>query len=407
MSDLVDSSRVEPGRGKSPLLIILLTVFIDLVGFGIVIPVLPLYAEKFHASAFAIGALVGVYSLMTFIAAPLLGRLSDRVGRRPVLFWSILGTALGFAVLGSARALWLLFVGRIIDGITGGNISTAQAYIADITPPEKRSRAMGFIGAAFGCGFVFGPAIGGVLGSYSLHAPFYFAAGLACVNAALVYFLLPESLSHEHRALRHEKASLADCFRHSKGWALGAIMITYFFSIMGFAIMTTLFALYAKHVFALDAKHIGYIFAFVGTIGVIIQGGLLGRLVKVFGEKSLATTGCAILVAALYTLPLTRTLATLLMATAGIAIGNAFLTPTLNGLASRSVDASWQGRTLGLMQSSGSLGRFFGPLLAGWLLTFDGEAHYAQTAFWTASGILSIALVLMGTVWASDRPAAA
>ena len=180
---------------RSPLFILFFTVFIDLIGFGIIIPILPLYAEQFHASPVAIGWLTGIYSGMQIIFTPILGKLSDRLGRRPVLMVSILGTAVGFFLMGMARALPLLFVARILAGITGGNISIPQAYIADVTAPEKRSRAMGLIGAAFGLGFTFGPLIGGLMSRISYSAPFYFASGLALANAVLVYFALPESLS--------------------------------------------------------------------------------------------------------------------------------------------------------------------------------------------------------------------
>src|SRR6266481_3356569 len=178
-------------RPRSPLFVLFLTVFIDLIGFGIVIPILPLYAEHFHASPIAIGWLTGIYSGMQIIFTPLLGRLSDRVGRRPVLIVSLAGTALGFLVMGWATSLPLLFAARIIDGATGGNISTAQAYIADVSTPENRSRSMGLIGAAFGLGFTFGPMIGGIMSRISYGAPFFLAAGLATANALLVYLILP------------------------------------------------------------------------------------------------------------------------------------------------------------------------------------------------------------------------
>ena len=188
----------------SPLFIIFFTVFIDMVGFGIVIPVLPLYAEHFHATPIEIGWLTGIYSGMQIIFMPILGRLSDRFGRRPVLIVSLAGTAFGFLVMGWATSLPLLFAARIIDGATGGNISTAQAYIADISTPENRSRSMGVIGAAFGLGFTFGPMIGGIMSRISYGAPFYFAAALAAINVVLLYFILPESLSPEYRSQRHK-----------------------------------------------------------------------------------------------------------------------------------------------------------------------------------------------------------
>ena len=389
---------------SSPLGIVLLTVFIDLIGFGIVIPVLPLYAERYGASPLAIGALMGIYSAMTFVFSPILGRLSDRFGRRPVLFASLIGSAAGFVVMGAANALWMLFAARLIDGVTGGNISTAQAYIADITPPEKRARAMGLIGAAFGTGFILGPALGGVMSVISLSAPFYLAAGMALVNASMVYLRLPESLAREHRATARERTNVADVFRHAQGWTFGAILVTYFFSVVGFALMTTLYALFAQHRYGYDAIHVGFIFAFIGLIGASIQGGLIGRLVAAFGERRLATTGAAILAASLFSLPLTDSLATLLLASAGIAIGNSLMTPTLNALASRAAERSWQGRALGLMQSSGSLARLSGPLLAGWLLTFDvpgAISRYGRTPFWTSAVLIGVALLLTLTI----RPA--
>src|SRR5204862_613324 len=197
-------------RPRSPLFVLFLTVFIDLIGFGIVIPILPLYAEHFHASPVAIGWLTGIYSGMQIIFTPILGKLSDRFGRRPVLFISIVGTAIGFALMGMAHSLTLLFAARILAGITGGNISIPQAYIADVTAPEKRSRAMGLIGAAFGLGFTFGPLIGGVMSRISYSAPFFFSAGLAVINAALVYLILPDSLSSRHRARAHDRVSIEE-----------------------------------------------------------------------------------------------------------------------------------------------------------------------------------------------------
>ena len=186
---------------KAQLGIIFLTVLIDMIGFGIIIPILPLYAKQFHASTAAIGILMGTYSLMQFIFSPILGKISDRVGRRPVLLVSLVATSAGFAVMGFAQTIVWLFIGRIIPGISGGNISTAQAYIADITSPEERSGAMGMIGATIGVGFLLGPMIGGILSHFlGPAAPFLFAAGLALFNALLAFVRLPESLAHEHRA---------------------------------------------------------------------------------------------------------------------------------------------------------------------------------------------------------------
>ena len=385
----------------SPLFIIFLTVFIDMLGFGIVIPVLPLYAEHFHATPVEIGWLTGIYSGMQILFVPILGRLSDRFGRRPILIVSLAGTAIGFLIMGWATSLSLLFVARMVDGASGGNISTAQAYVADVSTPENRSRSMGLLGAAFGLGFTFGPMIGGILSRISYGAPFYFAAALAAVDVALLYFILPESLSAEYRSKPHERSRLVEIFQHGHGRLFGTIVATYFFTIAGFAMMTTLFALFTEKHFGFDARHTGYVFGFIGIISVILQGGVIGRLIKVFGETALARFGLLLLAIGLVLLPLVPTVPMLLLICAVIAISNGLSTPTLNGLASQMIDRSWQGRALGLMQSAGSLGRLVGPLVAGWLLTFDLERplhYYARTPFFASGAVILIAFALALTV---------
>ena len=399
-------------KTRSPLVIIFITIFIDLVGFGIVIPVLPLYAERYGASEATVGILVAVYSAMQFVFAPILGKLSDRVGRRPVLLVSLIGTSIGFllmgfaplmpvgfALFGLAPTLVWLFVARMIDGISGGNISTAQAYIADVTPPEERSKGMGLIGAAFGLGFVFGPLIGGVLSRISPEAPFFFAAAMAAANATALYFLLPESLSAEHRS-QARRGGIVEVLEQSGSWQLGAVMATYFFATVAFAMMTTTFALFAAHRFNFDAWHTGLLFGYVGVIGAVIQGGLLGRLVRIFGDKPLAVTGTAIFAASVFCFPLGHSVTALIIASTGFAIGNSLMTPTLNALASKSVSAAWQGRVLGVLASVASLARIIGPVLGGWLLSRDSDAsvHYGRTPYWTSAAIMLVALGLALTV---------
>ncbi|MEP6699614.1 MAG: MFS transporter, partial [Verrucomicrobiota bacterium] len=372
-------------------------VFIDMVGFGIIIPVLPLYAERFHASPMAIGWLTGIYSGMQIIFTPILGRLSDRFGRRPVLMLSLAGTALGFALMGLAHSLILLFVARIIAGVTGGNISIPQAYIADVTTPETRSKWMGMIGAAFGLGFTFGPMIGGIMSRVSYSAPFFFAAALAGFNVVLLYFILPESLPKEHRAKPHEEASTIEVFRHGSGWMFGTVVATYFFLVAGFTVMTTLFALFTERRFGYDAHANGYLFGFIGIITVIVQGGLIGRLVKMFGETTLARTGLLITAASLALMPWCGNLTWLLIACVGLSLGSGFASPPLNGLASQMIDRSWQGRALGVMQSAGSTARLLGPLLGGSLLMLDLHkplSHYGETPFYAAAFLCVIGGVL-------------
>jgi MFS family permease len=303
--------------------------------------------------------------------------------------------------MGLAGTLWLLFIARIIDGITGGNISTAQAYIADVTTPEDRSKSMGLIGAAFGLGFIFGPFLGGVLSKVSLGAPFYFAAGLAAANAIALYFFLPESLTAENRTLAAGRATIQQVFRESGNWQLGAVFATYFFATVAFAMLTATYALFTAERFHLDEAHNGYIFASQGIIGVIIQGGLLGRLVKTIGEKTLTIIGTALMAASMFGLPMSDSIRMLLIASAGIAVGNSFVTPVLNGLASKYVNAAWQGRVLGALQSAASLARIIGPALGGWLLMQDANQHpsrYGITPFWVSGGIMIVAFLIALTL---------
>jgi DHA1 family tetracycline resistance protein-like MFS transporter len=356
---------------RSPRALIFGTVFLDLVGFGIVIPVLPLYAERFGASPLVVGLLLGIYSAMQCLFAPILGRLSDRVGRRPVLLVSVIGTSAGFLLMGAANSLWLLFAARAIDGVTGGNISTAQAYIADVTPPEQRSRGMGLIGAAFGLGFIFGPAIGGLLSHVSLAAPFFFAAFLAAANAVAIYCFLPESLPVERRHQARERAPFSVVFRQARQRPLGIILMAYFFTTVSFSLLTATYALFTERRFGYTAAQTGYIFAGQGLVGAIIQGGLLGWLVKAFGDKKLVMAGTATLALSLFLLPMGTTTAFLLLVTTGVAIGHSLALAPLNGLASQSVDGAAQGRVLGMMQSAASVARIVGPVLGGWLLNYD------------------------------------
>jgi DHA1 family tetracycline resistance protein-like MFS transporter len=391
----------DPTKPRSPLGLIFLTILIDMIGFGIVIPVLPVYAEgtRFGATATQLSVLVGIYSLLQLIFSPVLGHLSDRIGRKPVLTVSILGTAIGFVVTGAANAYWMLLLGRIIDGVSGGNIATGMACIADVTTKENRSKSMGLIGAAFGIGFMIGPALGGVLGKISPSLPFFVAAGLAFVNCALVAANLPETLTPAAQERARHRASLGEVFSHGRAGLILAILASQFASVTGFSIMTSLFALFCEKRFGFDIAHTGWILFYVGFLGVLMQGGVLRRLLKRPIEKQLAVIGAGILAVSMYFLPDTPPSVRLLMLVcAGISIGNSFVTPTLNGLASRSSDAHTQGRVLGLLASAGSLGRFVGPMIGFHLLRFDPIEHYARTSFYASAGILVLALLLITMV---------
>jgi len=399
---------------RSPLIVILTTVFIDLVGFGIVIPVLPFYAEgtKFNATPRTVGLLFASYSIMQLIFSPVLGSLSDKYGRRPVLLLSIIGTGIGFLVLGFAQTLPMLFAGRILDGITGGNISTAQAYVADVTTKEDRAMGMGMIGAAFGVGFVFGPMIGGILSRWGIEVPFLFAAGLAFVNAVLLYFRLPETVTAQ-RPVENRAAQgrgFAQLINALKQPRLPLVLTIYFLSIVAFSIMVTGFSLYTMFRFGYDAQHTGYLFAFVGVIAIIIQGGLIGRLVKRFGELPLIISGCFCMAVSLFAVPFVGPaaggLAGLLIGGAVLSIGNSLATPVLTSVASNTAAPEQQGTIMGVTQSAASLARAVGPSLTALLIASpiahmgaDGVPHYMSdhslfVTFWTGAAIMLVALFL-------------
>lgn len=399
---------------RSPLIVIFTTVFIDLVGFGIVIPVLPLYAEGtiFNATPRIVGLLFASYSIMQLIAAPILGRLSDKYGRRPVLLFSIIGTGIGFLILGFANALWMLFAGRILDGITGGNISTAQAYIADITTKEDRAKGMGLVGAAFGLGFIFGPAIGGVLSRWGIQVPFFFAAALCLGNAVLLFFTLPETVTRDS-PIRHPAArgrGLTQLINALKQPRLAFVITIYFLFIVAFSIMTTSFSLYTMFRFGYDAQHNGYLFAYVGLISVIVQGGLIGKLVRRFGELLLVLLGALFFAASLFAVPFVGPASggvlALLIGGGIFALGNSLATPALTSMASKSVGGGEQGTVLGVMQSAASLARVVGPSLTALLIHSsianpgaDRELHYMSDhslflTFWTGAAIMFSAFLV-------------
>src|SRR2546421_8543739 len=406
---------------RSPLLVIFITVFIDLVGFGIVIPVLPFYVEgtKFNAGPHVVGLLFTSYSVMQLLFTPILGRLSDKYGRRPILFLSLLGTSLGFFILGFATTLWMLFAGRIIDGITGGNISTAQAYIADVTTEENRARGMGLIGAAFGLGFVFGPAIGGVLSRWDINVgglhipgisvPLVFAGALAFANATLLYFVLPETVTPDHPARASAAtARWSQLLRAMHSSRLAFVLAIYFLFVVAFSIMTSSFGLFTLFRFGFDAHDTGWIFAFVGVVGAIVQGGLIGRLVKTFGELPLVITGALLFALSLFAIPLTGPhtgLLALLALGAAFALGNGLATPSLTSLASKSVGKGEQGGVLGVTQSVASLARVVGPLISAALiysaavnLGQDQKPHNMSDqsvahTFWAAAAVMFVAFL--------------
>ena len=379
-------------------------VFIDLIGFGMVIPILPIYAqnEPFLASPWEIGWMVGIYSWMQFIFSPILGKLSDRYGRRPILFVSLLGSAVGYIVLGLANTVLLVFVGRIISGITGGNISAAQAYIADVTTKENRAKGMALFGAAFGLGFVLGPAIGGISSKYGVHVPFFIAAVLSAISAAAVYVILPESRPKTTDTTAAENRwRLAEIIGSLRESRFGTLNLNYFLLVTAFSIMTYGFVLYTAFAFNYNAEQNGYLFAFVGIIAVFGQGVLFHRLVKRFGETRLTALGCIMMAAALAVIPFVTPevggVAGLLGICLLLALGNAMASPALTSLASKITHEHQQGSRLGVMQSGASLARAIGPAIGGFLLNNAANKmdHFTfYRTFFAASAIMLMAFVI-------------
>ena len=360
--------------------ILFLIVFIDLVGFGVIIPLLPFFAEHFAASPATVGLLMATYSLGQFIAAPFWGRTSDRVGRRPILLITLAGGALSYVVLGYADSLWMLFLARALGGFMAGNISTAFAYIADITTAENRAKGMGVIGAAFGLGFIAGPAIGGILaGPDPLNANFQLpalaAAGLSLTALVMAIFMLKESLSDElRRSLAGKsRARRAQQFRQALARPnLGLMIGLSFLATFVFAGMETTFAMWSERRFDWGPQQNGYLFAFVGILSAIIQGGLIGRLVNRFGETGLVVQGAAALAIGMPAIPFANSLAALLAAMAIVAYGFSVINPTLNSLISLQVGPEEQGGIMGASRSATTMARVVGPVWAGMLFAVLG-----------------------------------
>ncbi len=383
-----------------PLLIIFLTIFLDLVGFGIVIPLLTFYAEEFNATPVDVGLLMSAYSLMQFIFSPIWGGLSDRFGRRPILFATILGSAIGYLILGLAGSLWMIYLGRLLSGVMGGNLATAQAYIADVTSRKDRARGMGLFGMAFGLGFILGPALAGVLSNFGNHVPFLFAAGLSLANAILLYFILPESLKRSNEVAAVRPGRIKQLFSAFSEKRFALITIDYFLLVTAFSMMTTAFAYFTLVRFGYGATETGYLLGFVGLVAAVMQGGVFGVMARTLGEAKVVVMGSAILVISLFAVPFVGSesggIAALLIGIGAFAVGNSLASPGLTSLASIAAHDHEQGRALGMLQSSASLARVIGPLLCGVLLNNafqEVDEFTLKRTFWTAAAIMLAALV--------------
>ncbi|MGH7091280.1 MAG: MFS transporter [Stellaceae bacterium] len=358
--------------------VLLLIVFVDLVGFGVVIPLLPYYALQFNASPIAVTTLMACYSLAQFIVAPVLGRWSDRVGRRRILVLSLCCSVLSYVWLAFAPALWMLFAARLLAGAGAGNIAAAQAYIADVTPPEGRAKGMGLIGAAFGLGFTLGPAIGGLLaGTDPLHAhlarPALLAAGLSAIALVLTLTRLEESRAPGHVAEGSQMSRLGRARSAFARPVLAQLILVLFVTVSAFSGMETTFALWATATFGWGPEQVGGVLFFVGILLSGLQGGAIGRLSQRYGEARLLTAGAAALALGLLVVALADSLAILLVAMALLAIGMGLLNPSITSLISRLAGSEERGGVMGVSQSASSLARILGPLVAGGVFTLWGR----------------------------------
>lgn len=384
-----------------------LVVFIDLVGFGIVIPLMPFFGEHFNATPDVVTLLLATYSITQLLSAPVLGRLSDRYGRRPVLLLSLVGSIVTYVWLGFAESLAMLFMARAFNGLMAGNIATAFAYIADITTPENRAKGMGVIGAAFGLGFIMGPAIGGILAgpdaaNANFQLPALCAAGLSAVAFLVALFKLKESLPAETRAKiaslpprSHWGSFFETLARPHLGFLIGLSFICTFV----FAGMETTFAMWTHREFGWGPEQNGYLFAFLGIISAAIQGGLIGRLSKKFGEGKLVIVGAIALGLGLGLIPLSSNVPLLMGATSILAIGFALSTPSLNSLISFEAGETERGGVMGASRSAATLARVLGPVLAGVLFAQIGR----DAPYFAGMGIMLIVALIAAAKLSAKR----
>ena len=372
--------------GMKPLLLVFLTVFIDLVGFGLIIPVLPTYARELHASDTTVGFLMASYSAMQFLFTPFWGRLSDRVGRRPILLVSLFASCVGYMVWGFSSSLIMLFVARMIAGAGNANIAVAQAYVSDVTALENRARGMGMVGAAFGLGFVLGPAIGGVCAGFGLSMIGFVAAAFSFVDFVLTFFFLPEPQNRTRAA--------SERFGNGPGFYLDTVqdpslrvsLAIFFIATFAFANMETTLVLLTHDQFKFGTNMNSWMFTYIGVLIVMVQGGLIHRLNKKFGEKRLIACGLALSALGLMLTPATTNIVVLGLALAFLAIGSGVNNPSNQSMLSKLAQTDRVGGVLGVGQSLATLGRIAGPIV--------GASSYQHLGYSSPYWIGTVAMVV-------------
>lgn len=370
-------------RLKSARRVVIFTIFLDLLGFGLIIPQVQYYADAYHATPAFIGMIQAIYSLMQFLFAPFWGRLSDRIGRRPVLLVSIAGSTVSYVLFALARDAQTIFLSRLLAGVTAANVSTAQAYISDVTPPQERTRWMGLIGAAFGVGFILGPAFGGLLGAWGGNYAIGIAGAiLAGANWLSAFMRLPESLPAEYRQHTGEwyTLPLRNLPRVLAIPHVGLLTLVLFTTTFAISNLESTFVLLAKRHYGLDQRGCGYLFAYLGIIAAVVQGGLIGRLNARFGETRLLLSGYLLQAPALFLIPFMPSIGWLMVVLAVMAVGGGMAVPSLDGLLSKLAPTSSRGEVFGATQSLGSLARVVGPVWGGWAFGHLGMSAPYMTA---------------------------
>lgn len=403
-SDFGASSPVK----KSPLLPIFLIVLVDILGLTIMLPLLPFYAEHLGASAVVIGMLTSSYALCQLVAGPILGKLSDRMGRKPLLIVSQIGTLIGFLILAASNSLWMVFLSRIIDGLTAGNLSLAQAYIADVTEPENRARSFGVIGIAFGIGFLIGPGISGFLSQFGYAYPILAAACLSASSVVCTATLLPKVEPHPDdvgSGPGGKRLGILDWKGYAQYFAnpnLGPLLWQFFFFAFSFSFFISGFALFAERRLQMGPKEVGYVFAWVGFLGIILQGGLIGRLVKWLGERTLVWTGFFVSATSSVWLATVHTLPQMIANATYGSYGNGVIRPAVTALISHKAGRREQGVVLGLTQSITSVCQIIAPIIAGSLIDRQYLAAWALTG-----GAVAFCGMIAALRFRADRTAAA
>ncbi len=358
---------------KSPLFVLFAAVLIDMIGFGIVLPLLPFYAESMGATPLDVTLLVASFSAMQLAAAPLWGRVSDRRGRRPLLVAGLFASAVSYLIFGLASSLWMLLLSRMAAGAAGGTISVAQAYVADSTKAEKRAAGLGHLGAASGLGVMLGPAIGGFFSRWGLGVPGYVAAALCFANAIAAIVLLPETARRREGSEEEaEPIGLREWAMSFLRYPLSLLLSVYFLAISSFTAMTAILALYLERAFGIEAQGMGALMTLAGFVTVVVRGVLLGRVVAAFGEARTVVFGAGMLILSMITFPLIPGPWWSALIVSMYAFGAGTLFPSLASLVSRATDSGSQGSILGGSQVVGGLGRVLGPIWAGYLFQKTG-----------------------------------